>query len=142
MRLKSLIAAARRKVSPKKEQPSGAKKSLGKEGEEQAARYLEKKGYRVLKRNFRCPVGEIDIIAKDGRAFVFVEVKTRAEDLFGLPEEAVDTRKQKKMKQAALYYLMRLKKEPPARFDIISISVDQRGQGRRSIEHIRDAFEV
>ena len=74
--------------------------------ETQAAVFLEKQGYQILERNFRCPAGEIDLIAKEGGYLCFVEVKYRSERETGTPEEAVDAKKQKRISRAALYYLM------------------------------------
>ncbi len=113
-------------------------RALGDKGEDIAAKFLKKKGYKILKRNYTAPIGEIDIIAKDGDTVVFVEVKARTDDLFGLPHESVGSKKQRKLKSVALHYLSRLKKQPPARFDIISICFKE---GRKEIEHIKDAFE-
>ncbi len=112
---------------------------LGREGEEAAARYLDKLGYSILEKNYRTPFGEIDIIAKDKGIIVFIEVKTRADDSFGHPFEAVDYRKREKIKKVALCFLKRIKKEHPARFDVLSIFMYN---GKRRIEHIKDAFEV
>jgi putative endonuclease len=116
-----------------------AMKSLGDRGEELAARYLRKNGLKILKRNYTSPTGEIDIIARDGDTVVFVEVKARSDARFGLPAEAVGERKQQKIRSAALHYLQTLRRQPPARFDIVSIYIKD---GREEIEHIRDAFEV
>lgn len=112
---------------------------LGKDGEELAIRFLKKKGYIIVERNYRTPFGEIDIIAKDGEVVVFAEVKTRADETFGRPFEAVDWKKKDKIRKVALSFLKRLKKEPPARFDVLSISTE--GDSKH-IEHIQDAFEV
>ena len=68
-----------------------SRQALGKWGEATAADFLEKQGYSIVERNCRTPYGEIDLVAYDGAVFVFVEVKTRATDAFGFPEEAVDT---------------------------------------------------
>lgn len=114
-------------------------KALGNEGEEIAARYLKKKGYKILKRNFVAPSGEIDIVARDGGTMVFVEVKARTDNRFGLPAEAVGTRKQQKLRSVALHYLQKLRKQPPARFDIVSVYIRD---GREEIEHLKDAFEA
>lgn len=73
------------------------KDDRGREGEERAARYLEARGYRVWDRNWRCPQGEIDIVADDGRDLVVVEVKTRRTDRFGHPFTAVDRRKRERL---------------------------------------------
>jgi putative endonuclease len=112
---------------------------LGREGEKSASHYLERKGYRILERNFRTPFGEIDIIARDGDVTVFVEVKTRTDEDFGPPFEAVHHRKREKMKRVALSYLKRFRVEVPARFDVLSSTVKD---GTTAVEHIRDAFEV
>lgn len=112
---------------------------LGPEGEEMALGYLKRLGYRIYERNYRTPFGEIDIIAGDGEIVVFVEVKTRANYGYGAPFESVTKTKREKIRKTALSYLKRLKAEPPARFDVLSISVSG---GEERIEHIRDAFEV
>lgn len=114
-------------------------RDLGDKGEELAVKYLKKNGYRVLVRNYEAPTGEIDIIADDQGKLVFVEVKTRTDDLFGMPEEAVNKKKQHKIKRTALHYMTRLKKEQPSRFDIVSVHI--RGKFSK-IDHIKDAFEV
>ena len=105
----------------------------GKEGEKLAVEYLLKKGYKILEKNFRTPAGEIDIIAKDRNFIVIVEVKRRISDKYGEPELAVNYKKQQKLKKLAIYYLCRLGKELPVRFDVIAI----RGS---KIEHIENAF--
>jgi putative endonuclease len=112
---------------------------LGDKGEDLAVKHLKKNGYRILARNYKAPTGEIDIIADDRGILVFIEVKTRTDDLFGKPEEAVNMKKQHKIKRTALHYMSRLKKEQPSRFDIVSVHI--RGKARK-IEHIEDAFEV
>jgi putative endonuclease len=115
------------------------KKALGNRGEEIAASFLRKQGYKVLKRNYSVPTGEIDIIARDGGTLVFVEVKTRTGDRFGAPAEAVGARKRRRMRSAALHYMAGLKNEPPARFDIVSVLL---GGGREDVQHMADAFET
>jgi putative endonuclease len=116
------------------------KQLFGKRGEELAERYLRKKGYRVVERNYRCALGEVDLIVLDRRVIVFVEVKTRSGDGFGTPLEAVERRKQRKMIRAAQFFLStkRLHRRE-ARFDVVGIS----WPGREPvIEHIENAFEV
>lgn len=115
-------------------------KALGSKGEDLAVRFLKKIGYKIIARNYKTHVGEIDIIAKDGDTTVFVEVKTRADDSFGHPFEAVDKRKRQKIKNLALSYLKKHGKELPVRFDVLSISYVN--NGKKEIEHIKDAFEV
>lgn len=114
-------------------------KQVGIKGEDIAAEFLKKKGYRLISRNFKTPVGEIDIIASDGKTLVFAEVKTRRDSAFGEPFEAVDYRKREKIKKVALYYLKNIcKKEAPSRFDVLSIELDG---DKGKVEHIIDAFE-
>lgn len=115
-------------------------KLLGSKGESLAARYLKKQGFAIIAHNYKTHMGEIDIIARDGETIVFVEVKTRSDETFCAPYESVNTAKRQKLKNAALLYLKKQKKELPARFDVISIICRQNGQ--KSIRHIRDAFEV
>ncbi len=78
---------------------------IGKIGEELAVKYLNQNGYKVIERNFRCKQGEIDIISKDNKEWVFIEVKTRTNNKFGKPIEAVDINKQKHLLKAIKYYL-------------------------------------
>ncbi len=113
------------------------KKTLGNKGEELAVKYLKSKGLRILERNFRTTLGEIDIIAEEKGTIVFVEVKTRSDDSFGMPFEAVGNRKRERIKRIALLYLKDSGMERPVRFDVISI--EMRGRDRR-IEHIKEAF--
>jgi putative endonuclease len=115
-------------------------KTLGYDGEQLAAEFLKNKGYRILARNYKTRIGEIDIIAREGDTTVFIEVKTRANDSFGYPFEAVNRSKRQKLKNLALLFLKTHPKEYRGRFDVISISVTK--EGKRSIEHIKDAFEI
>ena len=102
----------------KKETPKNA---LGDRGENVAARYLRNQGYKIILRNFRCDLGEIDIIARDNKTLVFVEVKTRAYD-DPTPEEQVNAHKQMQIQKAAKYYLSRYGiPQPPARFDVVAV---------------------
>ena len=112
---------------------------VGKEGEELALKFLKDKGFRVLERNYRTPIGEIDIIARDGNTLVFIEVKTRSDMSFGSPFESVTQRKRDKIHKTALWYIKGLGREPAARFDVLSIDLQD---GRTVIEHIKDAFEI
>jgi putative endonuclease len=79
--------------------------ALGRWGENQAAAYLEGRGYTILERNFRTPYGEIDLVARKQNTVVFVEVKTRSSDSFGLPEESITPDKATHMVDAARYYI-------------------------------------
>ncbi len=111
----------------------------GRRGEDIAAAHLSKHGYRIIERNYRCRQGEIDIIAMDGTALVFIEVKTRSSDRFGPPASAVDAGKQGRMAHAALKYMAdKCLSDTEARFDVVSVVVS--GDEHRA-EIIRDAFE-
>ncbi|TAK01161.1 MAG: YraN family protein [Candidatus Manganitrophaceae bacterium] len=112
----------------------------GAEGEKIAAEFLSKRGYRILERNFRTALGEIDLIAQDGKVLVFVEVKARSGNRFGVPQGAVDLRKQAKMNRVALLYLSQKKREDcQCRFDVIGIT--QSSNGAAAVEHFKNAFE-
>ena len=113
---------------------------FGKNAETVAARALKKNGYRILEKNFKTREGEIDIIAMDGDALVFVEVKARASGTAGSPKEAVTWQKQKRISKAAQYYLKTQKAETArSRFDVVAITYS--GASEPSIEIIRNAFE-
>ncbi len=116
------------------------KQILGKEGERVAEKYLRKKGYRVVERNYRCPAGEVDLIVLDRRVVVFVEVKTRSDDRFGVPFESVHTHKQKKMIKAALFFLSQHRlHDRDARFDVVGVSWTGKDP---VVDHIQNAFEL
>jgi putative endonuclease len=119
---------------------NNAKQVLGKEGERIAEQYLKRKGYKLVERNYRCSAGEVDLIVLDRRVIVFVEVKTRTGHGFGTPLEAVQPRKQRKMMQAAQFFLSQKKlHQRDARFDVVGIS----WPGREPvIEHVENAFEL
>ena len=87
------------------ERSSKAHLLLGQEGEKLAVQYLKRLGYRIICRNYRCPLGEIDIIARHGGVLVFVEVKSRSSQTFGSPGMAVTLAKQRKLSQVAWHYL-------------------------------------
>lgn len=110
---------------------------LGKLGEEIAVKYLTDKGYEILERNWRNRHKEIDIIAKDGKYLVIVEVKTRQSNAYGEPDIAVTRQKQRLLISAANAYLFRNKLDLETRFDIISIVFKG---SEPVIEHIEDAF--
>ena len=114
--------------------------SLGKLGEDLAVRELERRGYAILARRYRRRGGELDIVARDGATLVFVEVKTRDGDAFGDGHEAVTARKQRRMTQTAIDYMMRHRLTGvPCRFDVVTIRVDE---GRPSIEVVPNAFDA
>ena len=108
-------------------------KKLGRAGEEQALRYLQKNGYKILERNYSNPFGEVDIIAAKDDTVAFIEVKTRLGENYGAPSEAVDRRRRQKYIQAAKYYFYGKQIDKTVRFDIIEIL-------RGEINHIENAF--
>lgn len=113
---------------------------LGKAGEAAAVGFLEKNGYRILERNYKSKLGEIDIIALDKDTVCFIEVKTRTSNAFGSPSEAVSRLKQRHIAKVALAFLKAhtlLHKK--ARFDVISIL---RSDETAKIDLIKNAFEL
>jgi len=113
--------------------------ALGRSGEDIACRYLQEKKYEIVERGFRIFRGEIDIVARDGPILVFVEVKARADESHGRPEESVTPGKQRQIRRIAQGYLL----EHPApgvdcRFDVIAILFREAGDYR--LEHFVDAF--
>ena len=101
---------------------------LGVQGEDIAAAWLESKGMCILERNFRCRVGEIDLIGQMGDMLAFVEVRGRSSETWGTPAESVDTRKRQKLRRVAEWYLcQRGKTDKPCRFDVVSLQYDQEG---------------
>ena len=115
-------------------------KNLGDFGEEQAARYLRRRGYRIVERNFRCRQGEIDIIARNKGFVVFVEVKLRKDDSYGAAREFVTRGKQEKILKTAGLWLSQNDCELQPRFDVIEVYAPQGTQGAVRIEHLEDAF--
>ena len=114
-------------------------KTLGKKGEDIAAAFLEKKGYNILFRNYKCSFGEIDIIAKHKKILSFIEVKTRSTKKYGLPQEAVTPAKQAKISRVALEFVQRYKMENrAARFDVGSVQSLNDGYEVYLIEHAFD----
>jgi putative endonuclease len=102
-------------------------------------KYLRRKGYRLVSRNYRCPAGEIDLIVLDGEVVVFVEVKTRTGSAHADPQDAVNSTKQRHIAQAARFFLRQSDSlDRPFRFDVIAITVDAHGQ--MNIDHFEDAF--
>lgn len=114
---------------------------LGSRGEEAAAAYLERSGMTILDRNWNCRSGEVDIVAIDGDALVFVEVKTRKTDSKGTPEEAVSASKQQRYGRIARTYIEKAGLiDPSVRFDVVAIKAIS--EDRALLRHHRDAFCV
>lgn len=117
--------------------------SIGWAGEETAVKILKKHGYKILERNYRTKMGEIDIIAKDGEYTCFVEVKLRKSDDFGTPGDFIDERKRQKIIKTAQYYAV--KKEiydTPMRFDAVLINADFDVNKKYKAEVVKDAFRL
>lgn len=112
---------------------NGEKRRLGFFGESKAAAYLKRNGYTIVGRNFRCPFGEVDIIAKKGDVTAFIEVKTRSNDNYGAPNEAVDNRRKQRYKNCVRFYFSGREIDCTVRFDIIEVTKD-------GINHIENAF--
>jgi len=111
---------------------------LGRDGEDYAARVLERAGLRVIDRNWRCAQGELDLIATRGDLVVFCEVKTRRSRSWGEPSEAVHPRKQARIRRLAGRWLAEHRgKARNVRFDVVSVVGNG---GRVEVEHIPDAF--
>ena len=114
-------------------------RALGQRGEEIASRYLTTKNFEVIERGFRLFRGEIDIIARDGDTLVFVEVKARADETFGRPEDSVTPAKQRQIRRIATGYLIeRRLGDVNCRFDVVSILFHEDGSHR--LVHFQDAF--
>jgi putative endonuclease len=114
---------------------------LGERGEALAWNYLRKQGYEIIEKNFRTCFGEIDVVARKQGTIVFVEVKTRSNHRFGLPEEAIDWKKRRKLVQVAQAFLQAKRlEESPARFDILSLTWEGAGEPRFAL--IEDAFTL
>ena len=113
---------------------------LGKIGEDLARQRLRDLGYRIIKANYTCVLGEIDLIARDGDVLVFVEIKTRKSQPLGLAKEAVTKKKQIQLSKVALAYMKSNNLwGSKARFDVVAVRVSE---GKQEIEIIKDAFEL
>jgi len=114
---------------------------VGHAGEVAALRHLEGQGFRILARDWRTRLGQIDIVAEDGETLVLVEVKARRGTSFGLPEEAVDARKQRKLRTLLeVYRAQTHRREQACRIDVVGLLLDA-NLGVTRVEHIRDAVQ-
>jgi putative endonuclease len=117
--------------------------NFGKKGEKAAESYLKKQGYRILKKNYRTKVGEIDLIAEHKNVLVFIEVKSRTSTAFEHPFMAVTPRKQKKIAQTASYFLVENKVgDREIRFDVVSVLLGNESPDAFQVEVLQDAFRV
>jgi len=111
----------------------------GPEGEAIAAAFLKKRGYKIVEKNFKCSIGEIDLIAWEGETLVFIEVKARSSAKFGGPEAAVTSKKQEKINRVALAYIQKEKLfNALCRFDVVGIVKDEAGE---KVTLFQNAFE-
>lgn len=114
---------------------------LGKSGEDIACRELQRLGYAILARRYRTRYGEIDIVARDGATIVFVEVKARTTDRYGVPSEAVTLDKQARITAMAEDYVARRGLTgAPCRFDVVAVTFGT--EGRLNVEVVRSAFDA
>lgn len=111
---------------------------LGRKGEDMAVEFLQSAGYSILQRNWRNGRAELDIIAMDKKTMVFIEVKSRSDDFYERPEDAVTPQKQRLITRAAMAYMRESGHDWAIRFDIISVIL--RGGKPPQIDHIKDAF--
>jgi putative endonuclease len=116
------------------------RRELGRLGEELAVRKIKRMGYKKIIRNYRCALGEIDLIAHDGETLVFLEIKTRKTKGLAYAKEAVDARKRRQLSKVALTYMKANRcSAAKARFDVVAVSL---GADDPQIEVIKDAFEL
>lgn len=115
------------------------KTSIGRKGERLARIFFKKKKFNIIAHNFRCRIGEIDLILRKDRAFRFVEVKYRRSEEFGLPQESVQKRKQLKIRKTAVYWLKyrQLPMDCEVHFDVLAINLED---GKISYNYLEDAF--
>ncbi len=118
--------------------PGGPRQILGRQGEDLAATALEAAGFEIVARNVRTRLGEVDMVARDGRFLVFVEVKTRRGDRFGTGAEAVGWRKQERLRRLAAAYLGKAVETTPIRFDVVDVAL-RKGMPPE-VRHIPGAF--
>ena len=115
-----------------------ARTRFGTVGEDLAVEHLTRQGYRIIARNCRTKAGELDVVARRGSTLVFCEVKTRADDRFGIPAEAVGRAKQARLRRLAAQWMAEHKPgSVDVRFDVVSVIVRD---GRNEVTHIPDAF--
>lgn len=103
------------------------KQTLGRKGEKLALRFLRQAGYKIIAKNFSCRLGEIDIIAREDKTTVFIEVKTRSSCAFGLPEDSLNHNKIKHLYRCAQFYIKKYSNpEGNFRFDVVSIVLEDK----------------
>jgi len=116
-------------------------REIGRLGEKIAEKFLISRKFRILNKNFSCPLGEIDIVARQDGHIIFVEVKTRTSNTFGFPLEAITIRKKKHILRNCFYYLKKYGLfDKPYRVDAIGIMLDTKG-GLQTLTHIKNAIQ-
>lgn len=115
-------------------------RALGAKGEKYAVKFLKKSGFKILEKNYKTAVGEVDIIARDGGEIVFAEVKTRQKNPMVPGVFAVDRKKQRNIMKTASVYILSKKVTLQPRFDIIEIEIDTDTGKPASCRHIKNAF--
>jgi len=116
---------------------------FGKEGEKAAVKFLKKRGYRIIEKNYRNKSGEIDIVAEQDQVLVFVEVKSRTDGEYGEPLEAVTPHKQRKIGQVAKGFMIQHRiQNRDCRFDVVGIKGDPNQSKTWEIELVQDAFRL
>lgn len=114
------------------------RRRVGLAGEKAARDYLEACGLRIEAVNYRCPLGEIDIVARDKEAVVFVEVRTRTGSSFGIPAESITAQKLNRLKRLAVQFMQcRYGREVPCRFDLIAVIMNPDNLAVRDLRHYR-----
>lgn len=111
----------------------------GQDGETLACRHLEQQGLRLVMRNYRCKLGELDLVMRDGDELVFVEVRSRRAGIHGSAAESITARKRSRLIRAASHYLQRYRIDAPCRFDVLGLT---RQHDEWHIEWLRDAFRA
>ena len=127
---------AQEAAHPPAERPAlNARRETGLAGEQRAAAYLAKLGYGIIERNWRNPLGELDIVAMDSKVLVIIEVRTLASVTFGLPEDSVGAHKQRQLERLAGAYVQHARHEGDWRIDVIAID-------RNGLRHIKNAVSL
>ncbi len=114
------------------------RRQVGLAGEKEARNYLESKGYEIIETNYRCPLGEIDIIAREQEIIVFIEVRTRTGLAFGGPEESINPKKAHQLIRLAQYYLKAISvNERPCRIDLVAVRLKKNDLSMENLNHIK-----
>ncbi len=112
---------------------------VGQKGEQAARDYLEQHGYSIIETNYRCRLGEIDIIARDGEMVVIVEVRTKTGLAFGRPEESINQEKARKLHRLALQYIQsNYHREVSSRIDLVAVMIERNSGQVKDIKHIKN----